>query len=1110
MKLADVPKWSIRHRAITMAFVALAMVWGAAQFMTSPRREDPEFKIRVSMILTQWPGAPTEKVEHLVTDHIEKACNSIEEVKRITSESRPGVSVIYVELEDEVQDLEEVWSKLRAKVNRVKADLPTGCGEPEVNTEFGDTAAMVLAVYQESARNHGAANRYSPREMEIFAEKIKDELELLSDVGKVELHGVQKEVIYIEAEQGTWANLDLTTDELRQLLEERNIVAPGGIVETPMGRFNVTPTGEFEAVTQIENVVVNEAHREATTPPIYLSDLGLRITRRYLEPPNQITRVTHGDAESRQCVAISLTMKKKRNIVELGKKVKDVLADMKSRRLPADVRVAVVSDTPQIIELAVGNFTNNLYEGIAVVIAVAFLMIGFRIAVVMASAIPITMLIAFGIVRLLGVQLEQVSIAALIISLGMLVDCAIEVADNVHRYMEDGLSRLEAAAKGAGEIAFPVLMATLTTVFAFLPMLLLKGSNGEYVYSLPVVVATTLMVSWVVALTATALMSYWLLRPSHADGKGRSGSPIGMIISGIRNLLKRRKTETESTNQENVPVSEVLPYQRIYGQALRWCLKHKILAIGCALVLFCFSLWLLSMTGTQYFPAAERAQFTIDINAPEGTPIERTAEITSHAGEIIRRLRRGQWEGREIDRLESMISYIGEGGPRFFLSLNPEPPNPSYAQIVVNTTNPYVPPAYVAEVRQAFKKEIPDARVNVKLLDLGPGLPSPIAVRISGEETEVLRRYADKTKNALAAVPGSTNVHDNWGTWGYRLTVDVDQTAANLAGVTNASVAQSLNAYYSGHYLTTFREEDHLVPVFLRLPAEQRILPVPQTIFVEGLRGKVPLEAVAEVITDRQPAKIARRDMHRTIEARASVKEGVLANDVLSAAMPKINRIRTELPPGYRLEIGGEQEEVIKSQQEMSGCFGVSVLLIVLCLVIQYNSYAKPLVILLTIPMAATGAFIGLFITGNSLSFMAQLGLLSLAGVVLNDAIVLIDFTETQLRNRLSNGGSDVTESQPAEDGWLRLAPNRWMKRETFRDCMVKGQNLRILPIYLTTFTTVGGLLPLLFGGGPLWTGMAIVIIFGLALATFLTTLIVPTIYATFVEKLRITPFKEI
>lgn len=1080
------PGFAMRHRWIVLAATIIASLWGLAAFFTAPRREDPEFTIRTCVITTTWPGATAQKVEQLITDPIEKAVDAIDEVDKVTSVTTTGHSAIYVKVEDDVDNVDNVWDKVRAKVDTIRAQLPSGSSAPLVDSDFGDTAAMVLAVYQMPAGNDaGESRRYTSRELEIYAEKVKDELNLLDEVGKVELYGVRREAIYLEVEPGVWSRTDMTIDDLRTVLERRNIVAPGGTIDTEHARFGVQPSGELNTVAEIERIIV-DAHENR--PPVYLKDLGIKVSRRYEEPPSLVARFGCGDLpDSVEAIMISFTMKAGRNITVLGEKVRALTARAGATMLPADIRLGVVADSPRSVRGAISDFVDNLWQAIVIVVLVAFFLIGLRIAVVMSAAIPMVLLTSFGLCRFFGVQLEQVSIASMIVALGMLVDNAIEVGDNVHRFLEEGHDRYTAAVEGSRQIAFPVLIATLTTVAAFLPMLTLPGAEGEYVFSLPTVVSTTLMVSWFLAMSMTTIMAYWLLRRS--KGHGKSLSPFALLARGVGRLVWRLRG-TRPAGGEQGDSWGVRQFVRVS----RWCLGHKAITVSLAAAAFvaACSLVATGLIGSQYFPPGYRDQFVIDVWLPEGTPIARTSAVCHEVENIIRRQGAANVDGEPIQRLRSFASYVGQGGPRFYLGLHPEQPASNYAQIVVNTCSPAVTEAYLTAVRDAARASIPGARIVARKLDMGPPVDSPIAVRLLGDDIPTLRAHAARIKDVLRSAEGTWDVHDSWGLDGYQLAVDIDEDKANLAGVSNAAVAQTTNAFFSGLLLTTFREGDHQVPVYFRLPWDQRNkLEAVAAVYAEGRHGKVPLDAVADIEPRWVPAKIFREKMDRNLEIRARVREGRLPNVVLAEVMPKIEGIRRSLPPGYRLEIGGEQEETVKSQKNMSKAFGISILLIVFCLIVQYNSFVKPLIILLTLPMAAIGALFGLLITGRPMGFMANLGLLSLAGVVLNDAIVLIEFVTGLVREKLERGEGLATEGEKSCSG---------LQREVFRECVTRGARMRILPILLTTLTTVGGMLPLALAGGPLWEPMAIVIIFGLLMATMLTLLVLPSILTAFVE----------
>jgi len=1085
------PGLAMRHRSIVLAATIIAATWGLAALFTAPRRDDPEITIRRCVITTSWPGATAQKVEQLITDPIEKAVDALDEVDRLTSVTTTGHSAIYVIVDDDVTDVDNVWDKVRAKVDTIRPDLPRGSTAPLVNSDFGDTAAMVLALYQLPCAKEGRpGDKYTPRELEIYAEKVKDELNLLDEVAKVELQGQQREAIYLEVDPGAWSRTEMTIGDLRKVLEQRNIVAPGGTIDTAGARFGVKPSGELSALAEIERIIVGT---HANRTPVYLKDLGITVSRRYEEPPGTIARFGSGDLpDSVEAVMISFTMKTGRNITALGEKVRGLIARAGATMLPADIRLGVVVDSPRSVNRAISHFTDNLWYAIVIVILVAFFLIGLRIAIIMSAAIPMVILASFGICRFFGVQLEQVAISSLIIALGMLVDNAIEVGDNVHRFLEAGHDRYTAAVEGSRQIAFPVLIATLTTVAAFLPMLTLGGDVGEYIFSLPIVVSTTLIVSWLLAMTMTTIMAYWLFRPR--KDHGRMLSPLALLLRGVGKLasqLRRKKVARGGGGGGGGGESWGI---RLYVSVCRWCLGHKLITIGLAGAAFvaACSLVATGRIGSQYFPQGYRDQFVIDVWLPEGTPIARTSEVCREVEDILRRKSPGLVDGRRVQRLRTFASYVGQGAPRFYLALSPEPRASNYAQIVVNTHSPQTTADYLADVRDAARARIAGARIVARKLDMGPPVDSPIAIRLLGDDIPTLRAYGRKLAAVLRSADGASDVHDSWGLDGYQLDVDIDEDKASLAGVSNAAVAQTTNALFSGLHLTTYREGDHEVPIYFRLPSDQRHkLQAVGAVHPEGKHGKVPLDAIANVKPTRVPAKILRHKMNRNLEIRARVQDGWLPNAVLDSVMGRIDQIRRSLPHGYRIEIGGEQEEITKSRKGTAKAFGISILLIVFCLVVQYNSFVKPLIILLTLPMAAIGALFGLFITGRPMGFMANLGLLSLAGVVLNDTIVLIEFVTDLVRRKLREGDGLAGEGERSCSG---------LKREVFRECVTRGARMRILPIVLTTLTTVGGMLPLALAGGPLWEPMAIVIIFGLLMATMLTLIVLPSILTVFVE----------
>ncbi len=1029
---------AVNNRALVYAAVGLLSIGGVWTFLTMSRREDPEILIRNCVVVTKWPGAPAQKVEELVTDLIEKKILELSEVKEVESDSLSGQSIVKPELADEYTDLEQIWDKIRVKVEEAQSQLPKGCGVPYVNSEFGDVFSVVLALRQVPvAGKESVESPYTFRELEVFAETIQDSLKTLDSVAKVELYGNQREEITLDVDSGDWSKIELTYTELSQLLESRNIVEPGGSLDTKDGRFAVIPSGEFSSVDQVGDVLVG---RMNDAVPVRLSDVPLQITRGYQDPAVHLARFRTSDESPERCILLSVSMREGQNVVLMGEAVQAQLDVLRRGVLPPDIEISLVNDLPRQVETLVGDFVVNLGQSILIVLAVAWLMMGWRPAIIMATAIPLSMVAAIFIVEKLGIELEQFSIASLIIALGMVVDNAIVISDNTVSWLAKGESKRDAAIKAAEEVAGPVLASTLTTVAAFLPLAFMSGGSGEYIRSLPVVVSVTLLASYAVAMCVTPLMCMGFLKRPEAP-------------------------------PENVGAPERTPYER----AVFWCLSHKAIVLGLAGAGVVGSLQLIPYIGSQFFPAGDRDQFFVDVWLPEGSPINSTDDVVNQIQDMIVESKARDVDGKSEDCLLNSIGFVGGGPPRIGLTMDVEQTFSNYALIMVNTTHPKVSGAWVSELKEKVKS-IPGAAITVRRFMLGPPVKYPVEFRLIGDDSDVLREKAELMVAELLNTPGSDRVWTNWGNSGYQVEVEIDSEAANLAGVDHKAVAQTLTALLSGGYLTTYREGDHQVRVALRLRQERRKgLDDLSGIYVNGEFGKVPLDSVAKLKVSWEPAKISRLDTRRTIKVASTVKPGYLPTGLTAAALPAMEKILEPLPSTYEIEVGGEQSESAESQGKISAAFLIGFALIILVLITQYNSFVKPFIVLAAVPLALIGALIGLFVTGWPLGFMPSLGIVALAGIVINNAIVLIDFIEGKVA-----------------DG------------EDLRPAVAAAGQIRMKPILLTTLTTLGGMLPLALFAGPMWAGMAWAIIFGLSAATVLTLLVVPTLYVTMVEALNL------
>lgn len=1105
---------AMKHKTVVLTFVGLLTLWGAHTFRTMPRREDPEFTIRTCVVQTQWPGAPAIKVEELITDKIEETLDSIEELDYLNSETINGQSVVYVNLADDVPpaDIQNVWDKVRAKVDQV--EMPDPNIRPVVNDEFGDTSVLLLGIYQSPLEGRSAVDpddRYSPRELEVYADQVRDAIRLQPGVAKVEKHGVQNEAIFIETDLGTWSQLELTTGVLRTLVQDRNIVSSGGSIDTRQGKFNVKPGGEFDAVSEIETLPVAAVQNGTQVNKVSLKDVGLTVNRDYVDPAQVICRFTD-ERGTFPAVMLGITMKSGSNIIDVCEASMariERLVDVE-QGLPRDLAVRPVSNLADNVNRKINDVISNVVSAIVIVVIVVYLFVGLRTSLVMAANIPLVVLASVAIIRMFGVQLEQISLASIIIALGLLVDNAVQVCDQTRTNLLEGMTPSEAAVKGANTLMFPMLSGTLTTIAAFLPMLIaLEGGGAEYVYSLPVTLSTTLLLSWFYAMSICVILAAAFIRaPKDPDAPG---APLPWLSDKIASSFaaKRKGTDLpkDSGNNSSGARSENI-FLRLYGLTGNAATSVKWLTIAGSVAVLVATLQL--PVSSEFFPEDRRDQFFVSVVLPETSTILQTNKTVEEVERAIQKLSSFQSEdGQQVERLRTMRSLIGQGGARWALGVNPPPPGANTAEILVRTSDGLWTDGFINDLRRTMQTgdadlgiaPITGARIIPKKLGLGP--PSvPVEIRVSGDgfaDINELRRVANELKLMIRDEEGTWDISDSWGIDGFQLDIVVDDEKANLSGVSNAAIADTLNAYFSGLKLTTFREGDHLVPVYFRLRPEDRFdLSGLDAAFVEGQNGKVPLNSVAKIVPSWQPGKVARRDQNRTIEVSAEVESGVSGNDVVLNIWnsDRMKQLKASVPGDYKIEIGGSLEESQDSSVQMLTSFAMSLISIVLILVVQYSGWSKTLVILATLPLAIVGAWFGLWLTDNPLGFMPQLGLLSLFGIVLNTGIIFIEFADILIAKK-----RDELIAAGKADG-----PIVGLTKVQFRECLVDAGKQRMLPIFLTTATTIGGLIPLALSGGPLWEGLAWLMIFGLIVATLLTLYVVPSLYAVIVETFGVSP----
>jgi multidrug efflux pump subunit AcrB len=771
--------------------------------------------------------------------------------------------------------------------------------------------------------------------------------------------------------------------------------------------------------------------------------------------------------------------------------------------LPPDMAVSIISDQSISVKERIREVVVNISQAIVIVVLVVFLFVGFRTAAVMAANIPFVVLVSLAIVPAFGVQLEQMSLASMIIALGLLVDNAVQICDQTVTNQLAGMKPKESAVKGAQLLGASMLNGTLTTIAAFIPMVIaMDGSNREFIYSLPITLSVMLAVSWVLAMTFCVILAAWFIRP--AKDPTRPTAPLPWLWSKLKRLTTSNVWPVGRLKSDHLAVSEIGPtsaaensmssppggFFRIYGVMLAWTLRHRAVTLAGA-----FGILVLIMqlpVSAEFFPLTQRNQFAVKIFLPESSSIEQTDQVAQQVEEAIRKLSPyTNGEGELQERLLNMRTIIGGGGSRWYLSWEPEFIKPNFAEVLIQTTDGKLTHEFAESLRNAVQEgsrelgitPIVGARVVPIELLLGPPA-DPVVLRVVGDgyaDMTQLRSAAYQIKAMIDSDPDTWDVNDSWGASSQQLYVDVADDRMGVTGIRNSEIASSLNSFYSGRLLTQFREGNRLIPVYFRYrPEDRKSIGDMQTTYIESRNGKFPLSAVAEIVPQWRSSKIDRRNGNRTIEVRSQVVTGASGNDLTNRIFksPAMDELRAKLPVGMRVEIGGALEESEKAQWKMLASFGMSIIAVFVLLICQFNSVFRTSIIIATLPLALGGALLGLWLTNNPIGFMPQLGILALFGIVLNAAILFVEFADIMVRQ-----AQQEHERRP-------------LTKNEFHSAIVSAGRQRLMPIFLTTATTVGGLIPLALSGGPLWVGMAWLLISGLTFATVLTLLIIPVLYS--------------
>ncbi len=1005
----NLAKLALDNSRITIAAITLIVVLGLVNYASYPSAEDPTITIRTVSVTASYPGMSPSRVEELIAEPLEAAMREIAEIDEIKSTSKTGSVKLSLEIHDWVADLDAVFQDIRNKANDVRPDLPDGTSGPNVNDEEGLTAVATIALW---------ADGFSLAEMRDVARDIRDMIYTLDGIRKVEILGIQDERVYLETTPARMAELGVSPYEIFGALADQNIIEPGGEIVADGRAILLEPSGNLQSVDEIADVVF----RIPNTDRVLRLEEIVTVRRDVVDPP-----VYPSFYNDKPAIVLSVSTVEGTNNIAFGAELTALLDEIELD-LPIGYILDYASFQPDLIEAAVQSAVSNVYQTLVIVLAVVMIFLGLRTGLIVGFFVPLTMLLGIIVMRLYGVELQRMSIAATIIALGLLVDNGIVVAEDIRVRLERGVERMQAAAESGRVMAVPLLTSSLTTIFAFLPMLLVDGSSGEYVRSLAQVVAFLLLGSWLLSMTVTPAMCAWFMKVT-PDSQTSETQPYQGLMYSV--------------------------YRRFLGPFLRW----RWVSIAVLIALLFGSIQVLGRVKTEFFPLGDRNQFLIYLDFEAGTDVRETeTELRKLTGWLA--------DSGINPEITSHIAYVGYGGPRFFLALSPVDPDPHRAFVLVNTGSVDDVGPLIDRVNSFLDDALPGARADAKRMWFGSTEPGVVAIRLIGPNGDVLASFGETLMAAFHDIPGTVGIEQDWENKILTLIVDVDQTRARRAGVTSSDVAAALNTTFSGTAISDYREGDKTIPIVLRgedtlrfsISGLQRV-----QVYAASSNDFVALDQVASFRGEWRFGRIKRQDQQRTLTVEAR-NPNLPAPVLYEAVLPAIDAL--DLPPGYRLELGGEIEDQNEANGKLFGLLPLSLAGIVVLLVGQFNSFRKGAIIVATIPLIMIGGTLGLVIMNAPYGFMVLLGFFSLAGILINNGIVLIDRIQIE-----EDAGRD------------RL------------DAIATACLARLRPILMATLTTVLGLIPLILFGGALFYGMASAIAFGLIVATVFTLGFVPALY---------------
>ncbi|MGB3433612.1 efflux RND transporter permease subunit [Achromobacter sp.] len=1003
--------WALRHQPLVVFIITLITLFGVLSYSKLAQSEDPPFTFRVMVIKTLWPGATAQQVQEQVTDRIAKKLQEAPNTDFMRSYSRPGESLIFYTMKDSApaSTVAEQWYQVRKKVGDISATLPPGVQGPFFNDEFGDVYTNIYTLQGDG---------FSPAQLHDYADRLRTVLLRVPGVAKVDYFGDQPEHIYVEISNTQLTRLGVSPQQIAQAINSQNAVAGAGTLTTADDRIFVRPSGQYANSRALADTLIRINGKS-----IRLGDIAT-IRRGYDDPVAEQMRLGGGPV-----LGIGITMQPGRDVVHLGKALGAKFDELKAQ-LPAGLTLKEVSSMPKAVSHSVDDFLRSVAEAVAIVLAVSLVSLGFRTGMVVVISIPVVLAVTALFMDMFGIGLHKVSLGTLVLALGLLVDDAIIAVEMMAVKLEQGWSRARAAAFAYTSTAFPMLTGTLVTVAGFLPIALAKSSTGEYTRSIFQVSAIALITSWFAAVVLIPLLGY--------------------------RMLPERKREAHLPDDHEHDIYDTRFYQRLRGW-VGWCVDHRYLVLGGTALVFVVAMACFRFVPQQFFPSSDRSELLVDVRLQEGASFAATLRQVERLEKVL--------EGRpEIDH---SVSFVGTGAPRFYLPLDQQLATPNFAQLVITAHSVEDREKLALWLQPVLREQFPAIRSRLSRLENGPPVGFQVQFRVSGDKIADVRKVAEQVAAEVRADPRSTNVQFDWDEPSERsVRFEIDQQKARELGVSSSDISDFLAMTLSGYAVTQYRERDKLITVSLRAPQEERIDPARlATLAMPTPNGAVPLGSLGHVRYDLEYGVIWERDRQPTITVQADVNAGAQGIDVTHAIDAKLNVLRAGLPVGYRIEVGGPVEESAKGQSSINAQMPLMAVAVLTLLMLQLQSFARVLMVVLTAPLGLIGVVAALLLFGKPFGFVAMLGVIAMFGIIMRNSVILVD----QIEQDIGAGHKRV-------------------------DAIVGATVRRFRPITLTAAAAVLALIPLLRSNffGP----MATALMGGITIATVLTLFFLPALYA--------------